>query len=172
MTRVNLGQKGGPAVASLTHIIERHIQELLERTEKDSVFLSRKDLAERFGCVPSQINYVIRSRFTPERGYLVESQRGGHGYIRIIRLCLKMPEERANHIDELVGDVISEQEIKKLLVNLQDRKMLTARERLLIEIAVRFQEQISREIFDLSPFKRDALHAELLKRLLRSLVLQ
>jgi transcriptional regulator CtsR len=83
-----------------------------------------------------------------------------------------MPEERANHIDELVGDVISEQEIKKLLVNLQDRKMLTARERLLIEIAVRFQEQISREIFDLSPFKREALHAELLKRLLRSLVLQ
>jgi transcriptional regulator CtsR len=83
-----------------------------------------------------------------------------------------MPEERANHIDELVGDVISEQEIKKLLANLQDRKMLTARERLLIEIAVRFQEQISREIFDLSPFKREALHAELLKRLLRSLVLQ
>jgi len=159
-------------VASLTHIIERHIQELLERTEKDSVFLSRKDLAERFGCVPSQINYVIRSRFTPERGYLVESQRGGHGYIRIIRLCLKMPEERANHIDELVGDVISEQEIKKLLANLQERKLLTARERLLIEIAVRFQDQISKEIFDLSPFKRETLHAELLKRLLRSLVLQ
>jgi len=159
-------------VASLTHIIERHIQELLERTDKDSVFLSRKDLAERFGCVPSQINYVIRSRFTPERGYLVESQRGGHGYIRIIRLCLEMPEERANHIDELIGDVISEQEIKRLLANLQDREMLTARERLLIEIAVRFQEQISKEIFDLSPFKRDALHAELLKRLLGSLVLR
>jgi transcriptional regulator CtsR len=50
--------------------------------------------------------------------------------------------------------------------------MLTARERLLIEIAVRFQEQISKEIFDLSPFKRDALHAELLKRLLGSLVLR
>jgi transcriptional regulator CtsR len=83
-----------------------------------------------------------------------------------------MPEERANHIDELIGDVISEQEIKRLLANLQDREMLTARERLLIEIAVRFQEQISKEIFDLSPFKRDALHAELLKRLLRSLVLQ
>jgi transcriptional regulator CtsR len=83
-----------------------------------------------------------------------------------------MPEERANHIDELIGDVISEQEIKRLLANLQDREMLTARERLLIEIAVRFQEQVSKEIFDLSPFKRDALHAELLKRLLRSLVLR
>jgi transcriptional regulator CtsR len=158
-------------VPSLTRIIERHIQELLERNGEESVFLSRKDLAERFGCVPSQINYVIRSRFTPERGFLVESQRGGHGYIRIIRLRMRKPEERANHIEELVGEVISEQEIKKLLANLQERKILTARERLLIEIAIRFQEQLCREMFDLSPFKREALHAELLKRLLRSIVL-
>jgi transcriptional regulator CtsR len=84
---------------------------------------------------------------------------------------MKKPEERANHIEELVGDVISEQEIKKLLANLQERKILTARERLLIEVAIRFQEQLCREMFDLSPFKREALHAELLKRLLRSIVL-
>ena len=51
-----------------------------------SVSLRRKELAEFFGCVPSQINYVLRSRFTPERGFLVESQRGGHGYIRILRV--------------------------------------------------------------------------------------
>ena len=48
--------------------------------------LQRKSLADRFSCVPSQINYVIETRFTPEHGYLVESQRGGGGYIRIIRL--------------------------------------------------------------------------------------
>ena len=48
--------------------------------------LQRKSLADRFDCVPSQINYVIETRFTPEHGYLVESQRGGGGYIRIIRL--------------------------------------------------------------------------------------
>ena len=48
--------------------------------------LQRKSLADRFSCVPSQINYVIETRFTPEHGYLVESQRGGGGFIRIIRL--------------------------------------------------------------------------------------
>jgi transcriptional regulator CtsR len=163
--------KGGNALASLTRIIERHIVELLERGSEESVFLSRKDLAERFGCVPSQINYVIRSRFTPERGYIVESQRGGHGYIRVIRLCLDMPEERANHIEELVGDGVNEQDIRRILANLQHRELLTARERLLVEVATRFQEEIGRDLLDLSAYKRESLHAELLKRLLRSLAL-
>jgi len=163
--------KGGRVVASLTRIIEKHIQDLLETTDEESVFLSRKDLSEHFGCVPSQINYVIRSRFTPERGYIVESKRGGHGYIRVIRLCFDIPEERANHVDELIGDTVNEQDIRRILANLQHRGLITPRERLLIEVASRFQEEIGRDLLDLSPYKRDSLHAELLKRLLRSLVL-
>ena len=158
-------------MASLTRIIERHIQNLLETTTEESVFLSRKNLSEHFGCVPSQINYVIRSRFTPERGYIVESQRGGHGYIRVIRLCLDMPEDRANHVDELVGDTVNEQEIRRILSNLQHRQLISNRERLLIEVATRFQEEMGSSLLDLSPYKRDSLNAELLKRLLRSLVL-
>jgi len=158
-------------LASLTRIIERHIQNLLETTTEESVFLSRKNLSEHFGCVPSQINYVIRSRFTPERGYIVESQRGGHGYIRVIRLCLDMPEDRANHVDELVGDTVNEQEIRRILSNLQHRQLISNRERLLIEVATRFQEEMGSSLLDLSPYKRDSLNAELIKRLLRSLVL-
>lgn len=163
--------KGGRVVASLTRIIEQHIQGLLETASEESVFLSRKDLSEHFGCVPSQINYVIRSRFTPERGYIVESQRGGHGYIRVIRLCFDMPEDRASHIDELIGDTVNEQDIRRILANLQYRQLITARERLLIEVAARFQEEMGRDLLDISPYKRDSLNAELLKRLLRSLVL-
>ena len=56
------------------------------RTAAASLSYSAKSLADRFSCVPSQINYVIETRFTPENGYLVESQRGGGGFIRIIRL--------------------------------------------------------------------------------------
>ena len=159
-------------MASLTKLIERYINKLLEEQESESIFLSRKELAEKFGCVPSQINYVIRSRFTPERGYIVESQRGGHGYIRIIRLCLSLPEEKANHVEELVGDLISEQEAKRLLANLQYRNFISQRERLIIEMALRFQEEMARDIFDLSPYKREAMHAELLKRMLRGLAYQ
>ena len=72
--------------SSLTKIIEEYIDRLLEENEEGEVSLRRKDLAEKFGCVPSQINYVLRSRFAPENGFLVESQRGGHGYIKIIQL--------------------------------------------------------------------------------------
>ncbi|MBQ3693586.1 MAG: CtsR family transcriptional regulator, partial [Synergistaceae bacterium] len=63
---------------SLTQNIEQYILELLG--EDMNIRLRRKDLAERFECVPSQINYVLRSRFSPEQGYLIESRRGEHGY--------------------------------------------------------------------------------------------
>lgn len=156
---------------SLTEVIESHIIELLEGNDEDVVSLRRKELAERFGCVPSQINYVLRSRFTPERGYLVESQRGGHGYIRILRICYETPEARLRHLDELVGDSITEQEAKRLLVSLQSRGLLDLRERLLIEVALRYVDDMGESVFDVSPYKRNVLQAELLKRMLRSLVL-
>lgn len=157
---------------SLTEIIESYINDLLQNDDSsDSVSLSRKDLAESFGCVPSQINYVLRSRFTPERGYLVESQRGGHGYIRIVKICYDHPEKRLNHIEEIVGDSISEQEIKKLLYSLQVRKMINPRERLLIEVALRYLDEIGSDVFDVSPYKRKVLQADLLKRMLRGLAL-
>ncbi len=157
---------------SLTEIIEDYINKLFEdEVKEDAVSLRRKDLAEIFGCVPSQINYVLRSRFTPERGYIVESQRGGHGYIRIVRICYDMPEEKVNHIDEIVGNAISEQDAKRLLAALQERELLSSRERLLIEIAMRFVDELATSDFDVSPYKRNALQAEVLRRMLRGLAL-
>ena len=79
-------------LSNLTRTIEKYIHELFESEGDESIVsLRRKELAETFGCVPSQINYVLRSRFTPERGFLVESQRGGHGYIRILRVAFGAP---------------------------------------------------------------------------------
>ncbi len=156
---------------SLTKIIEEYIRDLFEENSGETVSLRRKDLAEQFGCVPSQINYVLRSRFTPEKGFIVESQRGGHGFIRIARITFSVPQERISHIDELVGKVITEQEARNLLRSFQERGFLSDRERLLLEVALRFQEETSESLFDLSPYKRDMLRAELIKRLLRSLIL-
>lgn len=155
---------------SLTEIIETHIIGLLEGNEEDVVSLRRKELAEQFGCVPSQINYVLRSRFTPERGYLIESQRGGHGYIKILKICYDMPEEKVHHIENLIGDDITEQEARKLLMSLQSRDILDARERLLIEVALRHIDDVGESTFDVSPYKRNVIQADLLKRMLRSLV--
>ena len=159
-------------MASLTRVIETYINNLFSEVEEEqSVSLRRKELAEIFGCVPSQINYVLRSRFTPERGYLVESQRGGHGYIRILRICYDMPQDRINHIDELIGDTITDQEARRLLVSLQEREMIDSRERILIEVALRHAEELGSSEFDVSPYRRSAISAELLKRMMRSLAL-
>lgn len=68
----------------MTDMIANLIEDLL-REEGGTLQISRNELASRLGCVPSQINYVITSRFTPERGYVIESRRGGGGYLRIIK---------------------------------------------------------------------------------------
>ena len=159
-------------MSNLTRAIEQYINELFNAgSEESSVSLRRKELAESFGCVPSQINYVLRSRFTPEKGYLVESQRGGHGYIRIIRLSYEDPEDRLSHIDEIVGGSLSEQDCKRLLISLQERGLINVRERLIIEVALRHADDLGRSEFDLSPYKRCVIQADMLKRILRSLVL-
>ena len=159
-------------MTNLTSVIEQYINELLDAESKEAVVsLRRKELAESFGCVPSQINYVLRSRFTPEKGYLVESQRGGHGYIRVVRLSYENPESRLEHIDEIVGDSLSEQDCKKLLIVLHERGLINARERLIIEVALRRTDELGRTEFDLSPYKRSVIQADMLKRILRSLAL-
>ena len=159
-------------MTNLTSVIEQYINELLNAERNEArVSLRRKELAESFGCVPSQINYVLRSRFTPEKGYLVESQRGGHGYIRIVRLSYNSPEDRLEHIDEIVGESLSERDCKKLLVALQERGLINARERLIIEVALRRTDDLGRTEFDLSPYKRGVIQADMLKRILRSLAL-
>ncbi len=156
---------------SLTRVIENYINNLFADEDESAVSLRRKELAEIFGCVPSQINYVLRSRFTPERGYIVESQRGGHGFIRIVKICYDMPEDRIVHIEDIVGDSLTEQDAKRLLASLQERGMIDAKERLLIEVALRYVDDVGTSEFDVSPYKRNALQAELLKRMLRSLAL-
>lgn len=158
-------------MSSLTKTIEDYITRLFEEAENNQVSLRRKELAERFGCVPSQINYVLRSRFAPEQGFVVESQRGGHGYIRIVQLCLRDPEERVNHLEELVGKTLTEQESRRLLTNLQNRGILTPRERLLMEVALRSQDEQGKTLFDLPVYRRDMMRAELMRRLVTSLAL-
>jgi transcriptional regulator CtsR len=156
---------------SLTKVIGDYIVTLFEDKENSEIVLSRKDLAQKFGCVPSQINYVLRSRFSPEQGFLIQSQRGGHGFIRIMQLRFTDCDEYAEHLEDLVGNVISEQDARRLLVRLQDRDIIKPRERLLVEVALRNQDENGRTLFDLPPYKRDSMRAELLKKILVSLAM-
>ena len=122
---------------NLSKDIEEYILGLLNVEEGNFISLRRKDLAERFECVPSQINYVLRSRFTPEQGYLIESRRGEHGYIKIFRITCENTEQKVEHLNEIIGDAMTLSEARRLLEALQEREFITARERLLSEVALR-----------------------------------
>ena len=122
--------------------------------------IRRNDLAERIGCVPSQINYVISSRFTPERGYIVESQRGGGGYIRITRANYDLSTLKM-HLINSVGGQISEKSCRANVINLYDRKLLTEEQAKLILSATTDQcyKELPEEL-------RDSFRAAMFKKLL------
>lgn len=75
---------------NISDIIEQYLKQVLELSEREIVEIRRSEIADKFQCVPSQINYVINTRFTVERGYLVESKRGGGGFIRIAKVKCMM----------------------------------------------------------------------------------
>ena len=115
-------------------LISDSIAKLIEQMLDDGdglVELRRNDLASRLGCVPSQINYVITSRFTPERGYITESRRGGGGYIRIVRVNMSA-DEYLMHFFHAIGDSIDENEARAYLVNLRDKGVINDREARLV----------------------------------------
>lgn len=100
----------------LSDLLTEYIMELIDA--EGNAEIRRNELADHFGCVPSQINYVITSRFTPEQGYVVESKRGGGGYIRITRI--KTDKNTAlmhiiNSIGQELDNITAQVMIKNLL---------------------------------------------------------
>ncbi|MBE7007750.1 MAG: CtsR family transcriptional regulator [Ruminococcaceae bacterium] len=108
----------------ISDLIASFIRDALE--DADGVLeLQRNDLAERFHCVPSQINYVMSTRFSPENGYIVESRRGGGGYIRISRVRVDRPTLLMSVINS-IGDTIDAQSAGAIVRNLADAEALSA----------------------------------------------
>ena len=89
----------------ISDLIASFLQESLEEAENGVLEVQRSDLAQRFNCVPSQINYVMSTRFSPERGYIVESRRGGNGYIRITRVQIDH-QTLLMHVINSLGDEV------------------------------------------------------------------
>lgn len=105
-------------------LIARFIQSELEAAN-GVLELQRSDLAQRFGCVPSQINYVMSTRFSPEHGYIVESRRGGGGYIRITRVRMDR-HTLLMHVINSVGDSLDLASARAILSNLVQSQALEA----------------------------------------------
>lgn len=145
---------------SLSKEIAEMIVELL--SDSGTTEIRRNDLAEQFGCVPSQINYVLASRFTPEHGYIVESRRGGGGYIKITRASYNLDTLKM-HLINSIGEKIDEKTCRAHLLNLHDRGLLSEQQVVLMLAAT-----AGYTYRDIQPELRDKLRASVLKQMLIS----
>ena len=111
---------GNPLTEQITEIIEQMLKENGGELE-----LQRNKLAVKVGCVPSQINYVLTSRFNSDRGYIVESRRGGGGYIKITKVSFDSKNTFIAHIISVIGSGIDFTDSKALLHTLYEKKILS-----------------------------------------------
>ena len=149
-------------VARLSDVIESFIKQIIRDTQGVAE-IQRNELASQFKCVPSQINYVISTRFTNDRGYFVESRRGGGGFIRISRVNVTAGDTGGHlmHMVSAIGDRIGQQDADAFIMNFVDYNVIEPREAGVMRAAV--SDKI---LFRIPQPERDALRAEILKNML------
>ncbi len=124
-------------MSSLTDRIEAYLMHLLLHSQDGCVEVRRADVADRFACVPSQVTYVLATRFTPERGFFVESRRGGGGYIRIVARHPRPEPAGVHTVWQRVGRTLSAGQAEGLLRSLEQAGWLTRREAALMRQVLR-----------------------------------
>ncbi|MFF5996352.1 CtsR family transcriptional regulator [Lysinibacillus sp. KU-BSD001] len=148
---------------NISDIIEGYLKQIIELEGQGHIEVKRSELADKFQCVPSQINYVINTRFTAERGYLVESKRGGGGYIRILRVeshsKQALFDEMLRQIDANAPQVAAEHIVYRLI----DEEILSKREAKLMLAAM------DRNTLQMPLPMRDEIRARILKAMLITL---
>lgn len=147
--------------SNMSDIIEEYLKNVLLAQEK--VEIRRSEIADRFNCVPSQINYVINTRFTVQQGYVVESKRGGGGYIRIMKVNLVDDMDIIDALLEVVPEELSIKQANHILQNLYDNELLSKREAQLLNIAM------SKESLTEAEQCSDQLRSNMMKNILTSL---
>lgn len=152
-------------MARLSDIIESFIKEMIENMD-GSVEIQRNELANRFNCVPSQINYVISTRFSTDKGYYVESRRGGGGYISIKRLNSGSVGEYLMHIITSIGDKLSQHTCEIFIQNFVDYDVISEQAAGLMKAATSDKALVA-----VSPDQRDEIRMTILKNMLMSLVI-
>ena len=115
-------------MARLSDIIERFIKSMLKDTEDGIIEIQRNELAEHFDCAPSQINYVLTTRFTSDRGYYIESRRGGGGYIRVVRASIEENEYLNDLMKNVIGDSLTRQKAYSLIEDFVEEELFSKRE--------------------------------------------
>ena len=145
-------------MSQLSDNIEQFIKDLMH--EDARVDLRRNELAQHFGCAPSQINYVLATRFSVDHGYIIESRRGGGGYVRIVRMQTRSESGFLDMLLNRVGNSISEETANAIISNLAEKGMVTGNEAALIRSA------IARSALSLPVSSKDVLRAAVFRNML------
>ena len=147
---------------NLSDIIENYIMD--EMRKQKEIELKRSEIAQKFNCVPSQINYVISTRFIPELGYYVESRRGGGGYIKICKINL----DKSEHISELlskIGSTMWQSVVNVYLRELLRYNIIDDRNAQLISAALS-----DKSLNQVDKLKRDSVRADIFKNIIINLI--
>ncbi len=145
----------------ISDLIEDFIKDML-KTE-DELEIQRNELAEQFNCVPSQINYVISTRFKPSQGYYVESRRGGGGHITIKKINITQ-SNYLMHITTSIGDNLTSKEVDIFISNFLSDGIVTKKEAKLLKVAT------SDNVLNVPIEIKDMLRARIFKNMLINLV--
>ena len=146
-------------MAKLSNSIEEFLRELIEE-ENGMLEIQRSSIAEKFNCAPSQINYVLTTRFTPYKGYYVESRRGGGGYIRIVRVEFKNESSVYKIFSDEIGNSITKDKADQIIRELVRLEYISKREAEIIKVTLS-----DRSLVEASENKNE-IRANILKNIL------
>lgn len=150
-------------MARLSDIIEQFIKQLIENSEEEGLQIQRNELANYFNCAPSQINYVLTTRFTIDRGYYIESRRGGGGYIVIRKMEFEHGRSLAEVISEKIGSNLTYDSGVQVIEWLVEAEIITEREAAIMKTATNDR---TLGVLD----NKNKLRAELLKAMIITII--
>ncbi|MEE3491894.1 CtsR family transcriptional regulator [Ruminococcus sp.] len=139
----------------MSDLVAQYIKDILEQQDGEAE-IKRNELATTLGCVPSQINYVITSRFTPEQGYIVESRRGGGGYIRITRInttrggaIMHIVNSIGNALDKATAEIMLDNMLTRGIIDRRTAKLMAAAlgERAYLSVPQQYRDAIRATVF-------------------------
>lgn len=165
-SQTGLGEVDVETMRNISDVIEDYLKKILEESKKGYIEIQRNELADKFQCVPSQINYVINTRFTIEKGYVVESKRGGGGYIRIRKVNVVDEQRFLQRLLNLIDQDISQTSAENIIDRLVELELVTDRESRLMKAV------IQRRVLPFEVGVRDRLRANLLKAMIHALMYQ
>ncbi|WP_026478137.1 CtsR family transcriptional regulator [Alkaliphilus transvaalensis] len=147
-------------MTTMSSIIEAFIKDLIKKSDDNLIEIQRNELAKHFNCAPSQINYVLMTRFSLSQGYIIESQRGGGGYIKIKQMIMNRNRALYHMIFDEIGNSITAQQGQRIITYLVDGNKITEREAKIIKVA------IDASAINASAEYRNQLRAKILKNML------